>query len=491
MPQLLKRHGYTGALHFVMDDGIYPDEEYAKLQWQGADASTVPSYSRIPLAGDSASAFLRFPVRMSESMDHDYVAGLVFARWPELRSPWLDDFRRAQKYAPALGEFITFEKFFSETDLDGRMSEFRRGNYLSPFLVQAVAKREAAPLNRYVEHLQRRRRFEALDWQQATARVLATGRVGGAGEDAASPAADLESLLADAGPDVPPVEGVDIDARLLSAERDSATALAKVLLNGAPGQTGVLVVNSLSFARRIVVDWPAGLAIPAAAAPLVARQFSGDVRQIVVETPPCGYAWIPVPTSDAPLPAPAKTPLAEELVVRNEFLEVTLSNATGGIAQVRTYGHMGNRLSQQLAWRFSREKTLTPSEPGTAEAKPGTPKCGCGNIASSPTARPAVGWRPLAISLIPPVENSWRRTGRRFASDAAGRSRRSRLNSAWSAIRKGIRGPTTSRPGLPGVTKAWHSRGRCRKPPVPLRTNSGSSLRTTLSSRPSSNARRF
>ncbi|MCA9056167.1 MAG: hypothetical protein KDA75_20185, partial [Planctomycetaceae bacterium] len=77
VPQLLKRSNYHGALHFVMDDGVYPDEEFAKLLWQGADGATIASYSRIPIAGDSASAFLRFPVRMAESMDHDYVVGLV------------------------------------------------------------------------------------------------------------------------------------------------------------------------------------------------------------------------------------------------------------------------------------------------------------------------------------------------------------------------------------------------------------------------------
>ena len=355
LPQLLKRSNYEGALHFVMDDGIYPDEEFAKLLWQGADGSTIASYSRIPIAGDSASAFLRFPVRMAESMDHDYVAGLVFARWPELRSPWLDDFRRGHRYTPALGQFVTFEKFFAETDLDGRMSEFKRGHYLSPFLVQAVAKREPGPVTRYVDADRRRRVFEATDFFTATASLITRGQV------SARLDPSLESTLAEAGPDVSDnAESTAlIDEQFSSARDNAADAVTLALLNGAPQAGGLLVVNSLSFARTVVVDWPTDFSVPPAGAPIIARHFTGDERQVVVETPPSGYVWLAALTDDAPLPAEGKTPTAVELVVRNEFMEVSLSDVTGGISQVRTYGRGGNRLSQQIGWRFPREKTVT------------------------------------------------------------------------------------------------------------------------------------
>ncbi|MFV0444828.1 MAG: hypothetical protein ACK5Q5_14750 [Planctomycetaceae bacterium] len=365
LPQLLKRSGYTGALHFVMDDGVYPDEEYSKLQWQGPDGSTVPAYSRIPLAGDSASAFLRFPVRLAESMDHDYVAGLVFARWPEMKSPWLEDFRRAHRYAPVLGKFVTFANFFAETDLDGRMSEFRHGSYLSPFLVQSVARREAAPIQRYVQALQRRRQFEAVDWCQAMESLLSSHRV-------ASPAEpSLESLLADAGPDSSDetTHAAEFDQRLAATRQTATESLARTLLQGAPAGRGLLILNPHSFARKTVIDWPVDASVPTPLAPVVARQFSGDVRQVVVELPPCGYAWIPLENADAPLPPPSKTPLAEDLVIRNEHLEISLSPVTGGISQVRSYGRGGNRLSQQLAWRFSREKSITTEVEGEVHTR--------------------------------------------------------------------------------------------------------------------------
>jgi alpha-mannosidase len=362
MPQLLSRLGYESGLHFVMDDGIYPDEEYSKLQWQGCDGSSIAAYSRLPLAGDSASAFLRFCIRMSESMDNDHAAGLVFARWPEMRSPWLEDFRRAHRYAPVLGRFVTFEHFFAETDLDGRMSEFRHGAHLTPFLVQAVARREQAPLTRYVDYWRRLRQLERASWCAAALDLLKACRVSKEGERA-----DQWERFHAVGPDVPSDPSTapspeEFDTELSSTEQTSARDLASTLLTGAADSKGLLVLNPLAFPRKAVVEWPQEFTTPPAETPVFARQMEGERRALVVDVPACGFAWVSGNTPRSAPPQPPKKPLAESLLIRNEFFEVTLSELTGGIAQIRTYGRGGNRLSQQIAWRFPREKAIPGRE---------------------------------------------------------------------------------------------------------------------------------
>jgi alpha-mannosidase len=363
VPQLLKRFGFDSSLHFVMDDGLYPDDEYSKLLWQGSDGSSVPSFSRIPLAGDSSAAWLRFASRMGESMDHDHVAGLAIARWPELRWPWLDDFRRAAKYAPALGKFVTFRQFFDETNLDGRMSEFRHGTYLSPFLVQAVARQEPAPLGRYIDYWQRQRSFEGIAWCRAMDDLIRRGTV----TDSVSA---LQDRVEAAGPDrsnaVPDAAASEpsIDVELANEQQAAVQSLASAFQPAAGSkQPGVLVFNPLAFAREGVIEWPQSLAVPAAAGAVVARQFDSTRRQIVVKSPPCGYVWIPAGDGESPPRGSEKVPNAEGLVVRNEFFEASLSDKSGGLAQIRSHGRTSNRLSQQLAWRFPREKML----PATAE----------------------------------------------------------------------------------------------------------------------------
>ncbi|MCH9790413.1 MAG: hypothetical protein K0U82_06305, partial [Planctomycetes bacterium] len=70
--------------------------------------------------------------------------------------------------------------------------------------------------------------------------------------------------------------------------------------------------------------------------------------------------------------APVKNnvPIAEPLLLRNEFFEVHIHEETGGIAQIKEYGRKPNRLSQQLAFRFPYQRNITtPGALGDVETK--------------------------------------------------------------------------------------------------------------------------
>ena len=360
LPQLLSRSGFQGGLHFVMDDGLYPDDEQTRLRWEGQDGSVLEAYSRIPLAGDSASSFLRFPVRMAESMDHDHVAAVSFARWPDLRMPWLDDLRRMAKYAPVLGKFVTFAEFFASTDTRDRHTDLRSNDYLSPFLVQAVARQEDRPIQRYGEALARRNQFDRAEWCSALASLLRGVSV--------ERADDLEERVELAGPDLPTSVDEALTADLQQFEVDTARRLAPILV-GEPGRRGVLLLNTLSFVRRVVAEWPVGLSLPPVEGSVVAVRADAQRPAVVVDLPPCGFVWVagdrPITTS---LPAKKREGAwAEGLSLGNEFVEITLSDTTGGIADVRTPNVKGNRLSQLLAYRFPTAKTITVGEGDEAE----------------------------------------------------------------------------------------------------------------------------
>ena len=355
MPQLLSRSGYKGGLHFVMDDGLYPDEEQTRLRWQGQDGTTLEAYSRIPLAGDSASSFLRFPIRMAESMDHDHVAAVCFARWPDLKQPWLDDLRRMGKYAPVLGRFVTFAEFFATTDTRDRYADLGSNEYLSPFLVQAVARQEERPICRYGEASSRRNQFDRGEWCAALASLLHGQPV--------QRAVELEERVELSGPDLPSTPDEALPTDLKRFEVDSAARLVP-LLTGAPGRRGVLLLNTLSYARRVVADWPVGLPLPPVEGGVIAVQADAVRPAIVVELPPCGFLWLPGdrPVTTSPPIKKREGAWAEGLTLNNDFIEVKLSEQTGGIADVRAAGFNGNRLSQQLAHRFPTARTVTVGE---------------------------------------------------------------------------------------------------------------------------------
>ena len=143
--------------------------------------------------------------------------------------------------------------------------------------------------------------------------------------------------------------------------------LRDVIAPGGAGDAGWLVVNPWSFSRKAVVSVPKdeGYLTPGDAVSPV--HVTEERSHAVVELPPCGFTWIPRSAHAPAAGERLKLPTADGLVVRNEFFEVMLSDATGGIAQIRTFRRSPNRLSQQVALRYPRERTITVGEGPEAE----------------------------------------------------------------------------------------------------------------------------
>ncbi|MBS0262928.1 MAG: hypothetical protein JSS02_13370 [Planctomycetes bacterium] len=356
LPQLLKKAGYEGALHVVLDDGIYPDSEHTKFRWEGLGGTSIDAWSRIPLAADATVSYLKFPDRMSESMDNDHVAAVSFARWPEVQSPFFEDLRRIHTYAPVLGRFVTFSEFFERTDHPTRHANYRPGEYLTPYLFQSVAREEDNSISRYQKHLERRARFDAAVWMTSLRRVL----TGAAPDPHISQGLeqDLELLG-----DNPAAEAAEkVDSRVSKFQTDSAAALAKLIVTGAGDQPGYLICNTLPFRRIVSVHLDPAGPLPQPAGENSWVQWDGAHHALTVDVPGSGFAWVPA-ASGSPPKADPETALASPLLLRNEFFEVHLNETTGGIAKIKGYGRSPNRLSQQLNYRFTRERNLTVQTP--------------------------------------------------------------------------------------------------------------------------------
>lgn len=362
VPQLVSRSGMAAALHFVIDDGQYPDEEHMKFRWQGCDGSVVDSLSRIPLAGDSASSYLRFPQRMAESMDHDHAAGIIFARWPDLRTPFLDDLRRTHRYSPVVGRFATLESFLGRSDVAGRLSDFKAKDYFSPLLVQAVARQQPDPISRHVREWMRRHRFESLAWCSEMAALLGKQSPDGKAISAVRERLETADPEADAA-------AQEAAARHLDEFGEEAVPrLRDAIVPGGPGNNGWLVVNSLAFRRKAVVRFPISEGRPVSGANVASVQHWDTHTSAIVDLPSCGFAWIGSQRETPQAPARNKSPTAEPFLLRNELFEVLISDVTGGISQIRTRRRSPNRISQQLAFRFPRERTITTGEGPQAES---------------------------------------------------------------------------------------------------------------------------
>jgi alpha-mannosidase len=357
LPQLLKKAGFQGALHVVLDDGIYPDSEYSKFRWEGMGGSSIDAWSRIPLAADAAVSFLRFPDRMSESMDNDHVAAVALARWPEVKIPFFDDLRRIHSYAPVLGRFVTFSEFFERTDAATRHSAYKPGEYLTPYLFQSVAREEENGISRFTHHVARRAQFDAASWLTGLHSVLSGTAPARQPLDALAGSVELlgERPTADA--------ARTVDDQIGSQLADAARRLAEVISQSGGSEAGYFIFNTLGFRRLVSVPLDAGGPIPRPTAEKSWVQWEAGRRYLTVDVPGAGFVWVPADSSGAAQPAGVPSAvLASQNLLRNEFFEVHLNDVTGGIAQIKGYGRSPNRLSQQLNYRFSRERTVEAGE---------------------------------------------------------------------------------------------------------------------------------
>lgn len=370
LPQVLVKFGYHSALHLVMDDGLYPDEDESKLRWEGADQTVIDALGRFPLSAEGATGYLKLAQHLSESMERDQVAAVVFARWPEVKSPWWEDLTRMQRYAPALGRFTTLDDFIENTDDPGRLSAFDQKEYFPPFFIQSAAKGEPNPISRWSNYMERRRRLESALWTQAVSQILIGQNID---QDRQG---DLERIVEAAGPDCEESEEhAQAVPKAISAmeefELKAQTDLANIVLSGAGEQPGVLLVNTLSHPRIAAVELPQLASSPPVANGVKTVQFDDKRQYVVAEIPGSGFLWLPRDgKGSVPELKKGTPPLAEDFVLRNDYFEVYINDATGGIGRIKNYGRSPNRLSQQIAYRYPHERNIPvgpPSDEGERE----------------------------------------------------------------------------------------------------------------------------
>jgi len=346
LPQILLRSGFTGALHVTLEDGQFPKGEQSKTRWEGLDSTAIDALTRLPLDASKAESLLAFSGKMSESMDLDHVATIVFARWPGQSNPFFDDLRRISNYAPVLGKFVTIGDYFSQTEAPGRITKFDAERYRAPYLKQAIIRRQTDPLSGLAEL---HRRQAIAECCQTLATIVSL--LGGAAQESATAElltethASNETNAADSG---------DLDDRLTKSLRQQTERFAEWLpRQEGPPARGYLVVNTLSFPRRVGLEVDQLDTLPRLDDSVRAVQETGGKRWALVEVPPMGFAWVSGgPASTAKPKGKAPPPMADGTTLRNERVEVLIHPETGGIRAIHVPDYRGNRLSQQLAFRL-------------------------------------------------------------------------------------------------------------------------------------------
>jgi alpha-mannosidase len=372
LPQILQKTGFSGALHFTLDDGVFPTASQSKNRWLGVDASDMESLTRVPLDARRASVFLRLLERLGQLADVDYATTVAIAHWPGEYSPWFTGLRNIAARSNALGRLAGLGEYFDSTHYSGQSISRRADEYRSPYLRQEVTEAGAGdsrrdPISRWV----RRHRNQAAAETIAALNTLAAMIVGHPVEPKETEAR-IEATGSTSAGATPEDE--------LAGQLESAAARCSEAMVGAnpSGPQGVLILNPTLGRRRVLVEIPGQGDMPGLAGPVVISSDAIDAepgnssrpRQVVADAPAMGFAWIgPAANASSAKPAKGRGELAvlvEENTLRNEFMQVSVHPTTGAIQSVQNYGVRANRLAQQIAMR-----TLKPGDAKRRGVDPG------------------------------------------------------------------------------------------------------------------------
>ncbi|MBW3600128.1 MAG: hypothetical protein KY475_23000, partial [Planctomycetes bacterium] len=356
LPQALNKLGFLGAVHATLEEGRFPEGTQAKTRWESTAGIAIDALARTPLNASQPGTYLRFAVKMGESMDMDHVATVSLAHWPGVTSPWYDDLQRIARHVNALGKPVTFDEYFRDTDPPSHLDRFDADQYRSPYLKEAIIKRRPDPISCVVRWWRRRAVAEAIQAIDTLTQLVS--------------GASLESLDLPHSPGDALLEKIDVEGEELPESEDGAASAnpldeqvaaelpramqrfaAKFPRKEAIAEPGYLVVNPHSFVRRITLAAPELPNLPPEGRPIYAAGRDGPRKHVTVDAPSMGFVWVPTGRSGRD-PKPLPVPLAEEGVLRNEFFEAIVNKDTGALSSIKEYEKRGNRLSQQLALRM-------------------------------------------------------------------------------------------------------------------------------------------
>ena len=332
-PQVARRFGFRFAMHVGLDDGRFPVRPEAKRLWEAPDGTSLESLTRPPTAADRASDGPRLPWRLATTMRDDHVATLPIAHWPGALAGWALDLARAAAYSPVFARRVTLSDYFHLTDRPFETFRPTLDEYTTPYLAQAVARRDEAPISRRARHARLRARLDALDGLRSLGVALRAIEP----EDGSR---DLEDAVE---------TGTVIEADLTGEDAAIGALLARAVGGDSDaGRPGYLAFNPWGIARRAAILLPDAAPELRPEGPLRASQLAEEGVWAVVDLPAFGYAWIPAAPDATTPPAPAGVLSVRERVLRNEAMTVEIDATSGGIRAIRGPGEDIARLGQQL-----------------------------------------------------------------------------------------------------------------------------------------------
>lgn len=367
IPGVLEQFDFTGAIHATLDDGKYPLASAANFRWTGDDDRSILAHGEPPLSADDEGSFVGLGVKLGETIDSAHIACVVFCHWPDKTCQSFKDLLRISKYGPLFGSFVNIEDYFESVYDPGYGDTFTSDEYRAPFLKQAVQRNTPNPISSVTKYWGR---FYKLSSARALlTQICAKTAIG------SSEVTEIQNKLADFQTAVesglvvdPESDSIDKSIDELIHQMKSqwlGAAQAPTVQPAAGSAKSLELINTTSFKRRIATPLDTqNIGTIRNQAPIVVAEGTKLGSHWVADAPAMGTVAISTKSLAQDDQFKSDPPVAEGLVLRNEFFELHVDENTGGVRGIELYGSRINLASQQLAIRIpsqrdSRNQPLT------------------------------------------------------------------------------------------------------------------------------------
>ena len=316
----LVRLGYAGMVPIDFARGTGYGDEAKVIQRSGG--AEIESLTAKPIDAASDASFLNLAAKLGEAIDSGEIATGLLAHWPGQSCDSFDDLRRVASWCLALGRFWKIDEYF----VDGEQPYHQAS-------ARSVSTGSSEALTRLVS-----------DQSQDPISTIANSVRNNALRECSERMTGMTSLVLGK-PDT------NADSNVAMVEQFAEASGIKFDRTGTNAANAFLLVNASGVGQRVTVTLDGHG--PAAADHIYAQSMVDNRPVVSVDVPAMGFATVQSGSGPQRSGSLIKRWFAEKKIadantLQNEFMEVVISESTGGIQGVYSGATRGNRFSLRL-----------------------------------------------------------------------------------------------------------------------------------------------
>ena len=158
-PQFLQVSGLQQALVFNFDSAVLPNHRAVVINWPAPDGKSINAFTRMPLPAHNPQTFFNLVYNLHQAITQDSAPTLALMHQGQKASPCYEDWLTLSKFAPVLGQWITFSRYFSDALAGDYTGAANPDDFFNDYLEERINLHRPDPVSAFPRHAKLRRRL--------------------------------------------------------------------------------------------------------------------------------------------------------------------------------------------------------------------------------------------------------------------------------------------------------------------------------------------